>query len=348
MTPGSRLRSRSMAFATTMTLTAGVLAGAFSPGGRPEAAEEVVRVAFWSPVPQAQFAPFYAAQDLGHFGKYGLRFEFVGATGTGGATHQVIGGGADVGIGDFQSVMFAIDKGADVVTFYNYIPQNVFTITAFRSKGIEKIGDLKGKKLGVTSLAAASFYNCRYALERHGVALNQVEFIVVGVDYLTVMGQGRVDGVCSWDTHDYQLYTYLPKDKSGDLVTFPVRQDLNVPPDVFVAKSSFLNKKVDQLANFVRGYEAGLRWCRDNPEQAVKLMEKHVPTKGLPGFLLADIKIRMATSEESWMASRGLGTFEREPIMKLVDTYVRWGLVKRAPRYQDLLTNAVLERLGRR
>lgn len=109
------------------------------------AAQARVKVRTGEVAPIALFWPGMVAQKQKFYEREGLEVEqnFVGSVG--GIVQQVIGGSLDFGFTTAETVMRAVDKGADVVIIGETVIKWPYSIMT--QKDINSAADLKGKKV---------------------------------------------------------------------------------------------------------------------------------------------------------------------------------------------------------
>src|SRR3982751_4883312 len=133
---------------------AALAALAVAPMARGQAARlDKITVAGWSK-PITEVTPLLVDEDKGFYRQQGLALEYVPGAGGGDAIRNILGGQADVAFTDPGSFFAAIDKGEKLRAIYDIYPQNVFNVVALKGSGITRPSDLKGKKIGVYSLAS--------------------------------------------------------------------------------------------------------------------------------------------------------------------------------------------------
>src|SRR6185437_461093 len=121
-------------------------------------------------VPQAQFAGYYAAEQLGYYKAAGLDVTLK----NGGpdiipeqvvASHQ-----ADFGVDWLPSLMAARDKGTDLVNVAQVFARSGMTQVTWKSSGINTIAKMKGKK--VANWLGGNEYELFAALQKNGIDPN--------------------------------------------------------------------------------------------------------------------------------------------------------------------------------
>jgi NitT/TauT family transport system substrate-binding protein len=128
--------------------------------------------------------PTYIAQGLGYFKdleKEGLKVSFVYFPAGPPAALALMGGDVEFGNMVIIQAIKAKEQGKDLkflVTFSN--AQQTALISQISLKDINSPKDLKGKKIGVTSLGSASHMQACHVLKRYGIDPKDVVFIPVG------------------------------------------------------------------------------------------------------------------------------------------------------------------------
>ena len=142
----------------------------------------------------ASIAPLWLAQDTGIFERNGLDVEIVTLPAGPQAVQAMVAGELQVAYNVASSLISANLGGADLVMIAGGVNTMIFSISVV--PGIERIEDLRGKRLGITRLGTSSDFNARYVLARYGLqADTDVAFIQLnGIpDILTGLHAGAID-----------------------------------------------------------------------------------------------------------------------------------------------------------
>ena len=140
----------------TQTLAALTCALLFGTAALAQTAKlEKFTVAGWNK-PLSEFTNLLVDEDKGFFRSRGLDLGYVPGAGGGDAIRNLLSGQADVAFTDPSSFFAALDKGEKLRAIYDIYPQNIFNVVSLKSQNITKASDLKGKKIGVYSLASAT------------------------------------------------------------------------------------------------------------------------------------------------------------------------------------------------
>ena len=142
------MRKRWVVGAVLLAVAAAATAGLATRASASPAQAQLTKVTLqlkW--VPQAQFAGYYAAEQLGYYKAAGLDVTLK----NGGpdiipeqvvASHQ-----ADFGVDWLPSLMAARDKGTDLVNVAQVFARSGMTQVTWKSSGINTIAKMKGKKV---------------------------------------------------------------------------------------------------------------------------------------------------------------------------------------------------------
>ncbi len=129
------------------------------------------------------FLPLDLAIARGYFEDEGLRPELVILRGGTLTAIALISGQVDFSINSIAHVLKAADKGNGslrMVCLLNETPGVLLVVDSKYKGTVNTIADLKGMKLGVTSLGSATHMVLAYLLERNSVSLEDVEIVKAG------------------------------------------------------------------------------------------------------------------------------------------------------------------------
>jgi len=153
-------------------------------------------------VAHAQFEPtalFCIAEDQKYFGQNGLDVTSRKYDTGAGALDGMLSGEADIAVGaaEFPLVGKAFQK--ERIGIIGSIGKTEFIyLIGRKDRGIEKISDLKGKRIGTTSGTIAEFYLGRY-LEFNNMDMQDITFVDIKTpaEYGDAIANGDVDVIVS-------------------------------------------------------------------------------------------------------------------------------------------------------
>ena len=290
-----------------------------------------IRLAGWSK-PISEITNILVEPEKGFFKANGVELAYLPGAGGGDAIRNILSGQADVAFTDPGSFFMALDKGEKLVAIYDIYPQNVFNVVSLKSSGIRKPADLKGKKIGVYSLASGTRQNLLVMLHQAGLKESDVSIVVTGLLNFAPLMQGQVDATAATDTG---LAVGLRKG-IGEVNVMQVSDHLNMSSDMFVVREEVFQQKKDLLKAFVKGYRESAAWMMANPEEASVLASKYAIDGTRRDINLDVIRLRNASSMPA-VQGQPLGSFDMAALQKGADAYRALGMVQRQIKVADVV-----------
>jgi len=304
------------------------------------AAAEKVRMACWSQ-PISEQANVFAAQEFGWFREQGLDFEFVAGAGGGEALKHLLAGNADFAFTNVEPILFGVEQGAQVQVVYNIYPKNVFNVVSLKSKNITRPQDLKGKRIGVYSMASGTRHNLLVILHSVGLRESDVEVVATGVLNFGPLVEGRVDATAATDTG---LWAAQQKGL-GEVNVIWARDYLDTPTDVFVVRAETARRQPDLVKRFLRAYRKGSQWMLDHPDKAAELAVKYATDGQDVRRNLEIIKLRNASAVSEGTRRHGLGWFDMDVLTHVEKTFLDLGLLKKPVGVESIFANRFVQEL---
>ena len=290
-----------------------------------------IRLAGWSK-PISEITNLLVEPEKGFFKSQGVELTYLPGAGGGDAIRNLLSGQADVAFTDPGSFFMALDKGEKLVAIYDIYPQNVFNVVSLKSSGIRKPADLKGKKIGVYSLASGTRQNLLVMLHQAGLKESDVTIVVTGLLNFAPLMQGQVDATAATDTG---LAVGLRKG-IGEVHVMQVSDHLNMSSDMFVVREEVFQQKKELLKAFLKGYRDSAAWMMANPEDASVLASKYAIDGTRRDINLDVIRLRNAASMPA-LKGQPLGSFDMAALQKGADAYRALGMVQRQIKVADVV-----------
>lgn len=162
-----------------MTAAAGLLAAPWIGGARAQARS--VTLAVGSSI--MNYVPAPMAAKLGHFKAEGLDVQAQDfQSGGSKALQALIGGSVDVVVGSYDHTISMQAQGKRIMgtVLLNTLPGVVFTVRKDLADKVRDGRDLKGLKVGVTTLGSSTDMFARYWAARSGLAPRDIQVLAVG------------------------------------------------------------------------------------------------------------------------------------------------------------------------
>ena len=317
-------------------ITACALAAAPRAWGQPALRDKVV-VAGWSK-PITEVMPLLVDDDKGFYRAEGIDLHFVPGAGGGDAIRNILSGQADVAFTDPGSLFAALDKGEKLRAIYDIYPQNVFNVVALKSSGITKPTDLKGKKIGVYSLASGTRQNLLVLLHQAGLAESDVQIVVTGLLNFAPLLQKQVDATAATDTG-----LLIGRMRGiGDVNVIEVGRYLNVSSDLFVVREEVYRQKPAVLRRFLKAYRDSAAWMIARPEEAARLAATRAIDGSDAALALEIVKLRNAATVSALTQKNGLGAMDVASLQQAADAYLKLGLIQRPIAMAGIVTPELL------
>lgn len=252
------------------------------------------------------------------FARDGIRIELATFDG-GGPASVAIGSGAIefTYIGNNPSLRLGA-AGADVkaVGLSSWVPSNETLIVVRPDSPLQKIGELKGKKVAVLT-GTVRHSTFAKALKDVGVSIKDVELLNIGIESSgPALARGDVDAIVESTGPAQKLV-----DVGGARVIFDAgvsgKKEWAVP-HVISVNGTFARKYPDIVARVLAVDIATARWADANPEETIQIFvketgssEKAVRSTYADGKFwqdprITDEAVRSLQGEEAFMAESGL------------------------------------------
>ena len=325
-----------LTIAGTIICVLGLLITATGYAQTPAKLDKVVIASWGKPI--TEITNLLVEEDKGFFKAKGIEMAIIPGAGGADAIRNLLSGQADVAFTDPASFFTAIDKGEKLRAIYDIYPQNIFNLVSLKSRNITKPSDLKGKRIGVYSLASGTRQNLQILLHQAGLTEADVTIVVTGLLNFLPLMQGQVDATAATDTG-----LLVGKQKGlGDVNVMEVKNYVNISSDFFVVREETYQQKKDVLKRFLQAYQDSAEWMMRSPQDAAKLAVKFALDGQNEAANLEIIKIRNATSVSPVTQQKGLGAFDMNVIQKGANAYKAFGLIQRDIKVADVISQDLL------
>ena len=260
------------------------------------AAPGKIILGYAAPGPRA--LPFWMAQELGLFDKYGVDVEPVFIRGAPILVAGLASGDIHVGSTGGSATLAAIAGGQDLKIIATFGSRNTFDLVA--QPNIKRPEDLRGKRIGLTSIGGTTWMALLLWLEHFGldVQRDQMQLQVMGEQALTT--QALQNGVINAAILD-GIFSRRLKPKGFTIVGEYSELKYHFVSQALVVQRGLLQQRGDMLENLLKAEIDGL---------AFVLAPKNKPA--VIRTLMRRVKTDAAAAEEGYLdLIRGM---ERKPL----------------------------------
>ncbi len=215
----------------------------------------------------------YIAKDAKLFEKNGLDVELVLLRGSGQTSQAMVAGSLFASSVALPAVMLADLNGADLVNVAHGIA--VQSSKLMVKPEIRKIEDLKGKKIGISSLGSAGDLLFGYVLRKYGIDTNRdVFWLAVGNtgERLQALLSGAVDAADLTYPADAQA------ERRGFRPLLDARKEIVYPTASVVTRRKTIREDRDTVMRVVRSYVEGIAFLKQNKDFSQKVLAKYFRT----------------------------------------------------------------------
>jgi NitT/TauT family transport system substrate-binding protein len=252
--------------------TADETSGSTETGASAEVAPAEITLAIASAVigPKEEVAIYAVATELGYFEEEQLTVETINADGSIAAVQAVGTGQADITPSDTGSILAAVQNGVPVTTVGGLVQNWPWQMATLPGSDITSPEDLRGKKIGVISLASGSAPYARAFVAAGGLnPETDVELLPVGVgaQAAAALTGNQVDVLALYT----QAYTVI--ENSGTELAYLDNPEVfdGIRSLSFAASDNRLETDRTAIERFLRASYKAMLFSAQNPEAAMRI-----------------------------------------------------------------------------
>jgi ABC-type nitrate/sulfonate/bicarbonate transport system substrate-binding protein len=307
------------------TLIAGVPLLLAAPA-MPALAAEKLRVA--KAVPFAwTFTPLDVGMQTGIFAKQGLDIEASAAAGDAKLQQAMTAGSIDIGIGSGPGMAF-MAKGvpAKAVAAMAGVPRNMAVMVGYNSD-IKTVDDLRGKKLGCTTVGSLTHWIGDRINQVKGWSSNGITMVPIGgmPPARAAVKTGQLDGYVG----ALEAGISLEEAKEWRVITTATPFVEHFITHVFFARNELIEKRPEAIRAFLKGWFETIAFMKANKDKTVDITSKVLKLSPSVISRAYDQQIGIFTTD---------GTFDPQAIAVLKKSFIEMGLLKETPEDKVLFT----------
>jgi NitT/TauT family transport system substrate-binding protein len=278
------------------------------------------------------FLPLYVTIDKGFFKDEGL--DIVPVMFNSGNTNlqALIGGDVQIMAGAVAETVLGRAQGIDVKNFWGIC--NLMPFELYSQAKLVSMKEAKGKRFAISRFGSLSDFLTRASLLHFGIDPKEVTILQIGSTpaRFAALSSGGVDATIIW----------FPVTETAKSMGFRKLFDLKAmypewPYEAFAARETWLVKEKDQATRFVRAYQKGTKFMRDNRDDAIRALRKFVkidPVQAPAGY----DQYRDSFPVDGKIAEKGIGIVANEEFDQ--------GRVKRRVSIDEMVDRSFMNLLG--
>lgn len=296
----------------------------------PAGAAEKLRVT--KAVPFAwTFTPLDVGIQTGIFAKNGLDVEASASAGDAKLQQALAAGSVDIGIGGGPGMAF-MAKGAPTkaVAAMAGVPRNMAVMVGYDSP-IKTVDDLKGKKLGCTTVGSLTDWIGKRISQQKGWGPDGITVVPIGgmPPARAAIKTGQLDGYIGALESGYQLEAA----KEWRVITSATPFVDHFITHVFFARQELIDKHPEQVKAFLKGWAETIAFMRANKDKTVEITAKVLNMQPSVISRVYDEQIGIFTPD---------GTFDPQAVAVLKKSFIEMGLLKEPPADDVMFTTQFL------
>jgi NitT/TauT family transport system substrate-binding protein len=308
-------------------------------------AETTLRVAWCARTVTSAAAPFAIANKMGWFENGAIKVELVPLAGSADCVKFIGTGEVRYALPSIEPLGALRPQGVKAKAFYTAYQGNIYAIAVPAASPIQALADLKGKKIGVASMASGGAVVARAIASTIGQPDLPIIAVGEGAQAAALMRGGQVDALSLYDTQ------YAVIENLGlKLRIIPNKAFDSFPGNGFIALDDTLAKNRAEAVALGQGYAKGEIFAIANPEAAVRILWAEFPQTKPTGkdeaTALRDdvstLKARIANWKLEKSGVKSWGESSLDHYQAYLDFLVKWGQIKQPIKAGEVVTNALV------
>ncbi len=312
-----------------------------------------VRVGFCARTISSAAAPFAIATKMGWYKEDGIEMELIALAGSGDCVKAVATKEIQFALPSVEPLAASRAQGLRAKIFYTAYQGNIYGIAVPADSPIQKIPDLKGKTIGVISMASGGVPVAKALVATAGLNPDKDVNIVVageGAQTAAMLRNKQVDALSQFDTQ------YAMVENAGiRLRLLDTKEIDHYPSNGFLALEDTLKTRAKEAIGVARGYAKGTIFAINNPEAAVRMLYEVFPQTKPTGkdeatAIRDDTKVLQARATNWKLEKAGVkrwGENSEANYAAYADFMLKWGIIKEKVDVKDLVTNELIDEINR-
>ena len=259
---------RSMIFAVVLFVMISV------PHGSSYAQDKPLKKIRWgvTSISASNWIP-WLAKEAKIYEKNGLDVELILLRGSGQTSAALLGGSIFAAPVTIATVMMADLSGADLVTVAHTVPGVQSKLLV--KPEIKRAEDLKGKRIGTSSLGSLGDFLFRHIVRKYGMDPSRdVTWLQIGTppERLQALASGGVDAA------DVSYPTDVQGERMGFRVLWDARKEVVYPSMAVVTRRKYIQEDRDTVMKMVKSHVEAIHYLKTNKDFSLKVLSKYLRT----------------------------------------------------------------------
>ncbi|MBC7317940.1 ABC transporter substrate-binding protein [Candidatus Bipolaricaulota bacterium] len=282
--------------------------------------------------PNPNHVPLYVAKELGFFAEEGMEVELAVPSDPSAPAKLVATKAVEMGITPQMNFFIARDEGLPLIAVGALIDGALGGLLSLREYGIEKLSDLRGKKIGY-SLEPLEPVLWRTMLKTVGVEPGEYELVYTGMSTVPALLSRAVEAIGAFRNYELlsvALLGYSP-------VFFP-QEDYGVPNTyelLFVVHPDLLAEDLPKVRAVLRAIARAIAYVLANPEESFSIFTRIFPE-------LSDELNRQSFAVTLPLYARGVRHDDQSRWEAMQKFLLEMGMIREAQPLSELYTTVAL------
>lgn len=222
-------------------------------------------------VPNVQFAPFYVGLEKGFFSEQRIDLKLDHSMET--DTVALVGAGKlPFGICSGEQVLLGINQGLSLKYILNWYQRYPVGIVSFKEAGIQKIADLKDKKVGIPVLSGASYIGLEALLQQNQMNDQDLKLESIGYAQVEMLASGKIDAAVIYVANEPTQLRLLGYDTN----LISVSDTISMIGNGLITNEQTLKDNPDLVKRMAAAMLKSIQYTMDNPDEAYEICKKYV------------------------------------------------------------------------
>jgi NitT/TauT family transport system substrate-binding protein len=318
---------------------------AFGPAAR---AQTVLMVGWCAHNITSAAAPLAVAQKMGWFDPGGFVVEPYPMDGSKDCVDAVADGRLSYALASIEPLAILGPKQAGLKVFYTAYQSNIYGLAVPEDSTIHTLTDLRGKRIGVASMASGGVIVARALVASVGLdPKRDISFVEIGEgsQAAAAVARGAADALSLYD-----VQYALVRNAGEPLRMLDNSAIARFPSNGFVASESTIAGRRDEAVALARGYAMGTIFTLANPQAAIGIMHamwpQTVPDGMSEATALRDDLLTLEARMPRWpLEAGGVSQWGESSLVNYgayLDFLLKSGVVKQPVPAAEVVTNELI------